>query len=187
MGIVDSLQISQNPEWETPSHVFRVLDEEFRFTLDVCADGSNHKCERYFTKEDDGLAQDWSGETCWMNPPYGRPIPAWVKKAADSCEDGRTVVVGLLPNRTDTRWWADHVMRASEIRLVKGRIAFGGAGQCAPFGSVVVVWGTPRPPLMSLISFQGEEETPRRPSSRPPSPRGAAPLESFCSMPPDCQ
>ena len=102
-----------------------------------------------------------------MNPPYGRPIPAWVKKAADSCEGGRAVVVGLLPNRTDTRWWADHVMRAAEVRLVKGRLAFGGSRQAAPFGSVIVVWGTRRPPSFSLVSFSG----PRR--------AGAMPLESF--------
>lgn len=88
MSIVDSLQISQNPEWPTPQYVFDTLDREFHFTLDVCANADNHKCDRYFDIEHDGLSQDWHGEVCWMNPPYGRPIPKWVRKAADSAPPG---------------------------------------------------------------------------------------------------
>jgi len=158
VSIVDSLQISRNPEWSTPQDVFDALDQEFRFTLDVCADETNHKCASYFTKAEDGLSRDWSGEVCWMNPPYGPEIGRWVGKAADSCEDGGTVVVGLLPNRTDTRWWAEHVMRASEIRLVRGRLKFGGSGTGAPFGSVVAVWGGGRVPVMSLWDPRRSDE-----------------------------
>ena len=152
--IMPSLRLSGNDDWSTPQHVFDALDAEFGFTVDVCASESNRKCERYFDREADGLAQDWAGEVCWMNPPYGRGIGKWVRKAADSAERGATVV-GLLPNRTDTGWWQD-VMRASEIRLVRGRLKFGGAGKGAPFGSAVAVWtegGGPCPasPVRGLV------------------------------------
>lgn len=152
MSIIDSLQISNNPEWSTPRKVFDTLDREFRFTLDVCANAVNRKCPRYFDRETDGLAQDWSGERCWMNPPYGRQIEEWVRKAFESTRDGDTIVVGLLPNRTDTRWWRS-VMRATEIRFVEGRLKFGYAKQSAPFGSAIVVWGTPTVPRISTVSF----------------------------------
>jgi phage N-6-adenine-methyltransferase len=163
MSIIDSLQISRDsPEWETPQEVFDALDREFHFTLDVAATAENAKCGRYFDAETDGLSQDWSGETCWMNPPYGRPIPGWVKKAHESSLDGKTIVVGLLPNRTDTRWWADHVMAATEVRLVKGRLAFGGSRQTAPFGSVIAVWGTEKAPRFSQVAFGGGARWQRR-------------------------
>ena len=55
---------------------FDGLDNEFHFTLDVC----NAKCERYFTPEIDGLKQEWTG-TVWCNPPYGREIGSWVRRA----------------------------------------------------------------------------------------------------------
>lgn len=57
-------------DWETPSDFFKKLDAEFHFTLDACATDSNAKCVRYFTKESDGLSQDWGGETVYCNPPY---------------------------------------------------------------------------------------------------------------------
>ena len=88
MTIIDSLQISENPEWETPQHVFDALNKEFHFTLDVCANKDNHKCEKYFDKDMDGLKQNWSGEICWMNPPYGSTIKHWVHKAMRTAPPG---------------------------------------------------------------------------------------------------
>lgn len=102
---------SKTCEWETPQHVFDVLNEEFNFTLDVCANEQNHKCDRYFTEEDDGLSQKWIG-TCWMNPPYGKTIGEWVRKAELESRMGNTVVC-LLPVRSDTKWWHNHVMFSS--------------------------------------------------------------------------
>jgi phage N-6-adenine-methyltransferase len=93
---------SASGEWETPREFFDAVDEVFHFTLDVCATHSNAKCERYFTKAEDGLFQIWRG-VCWMNPPYGREISLWIKKAYESGLEG-AVVVCLLPARTDTRW-----------------------------------------------------------------------------------
>lgn len=94
---------SATGEWSTPQDVYDALDTEFGFTLDPCATPENAKCERYFTKEDDGLAQEWTG-VVFMNPPYGRQIGRWLKKAYESALAGATVVC-LVPSRTDTRWW----------------------------------------------------------------------------------
>lgn len=73
---------SKSDEWETPQDFFDGVQKEFGLTLDVCATNENHKLWDWFTKEDDGLAQDWKGWRCWMNPPYGREIGKWVEKAA---------------------------------------------------------------------------------------------------------
>ena len=145
--------MSETHEWETPQSVFDSLNAQFRFTLDVCANHDNAKCERYFTKEDDGLSQEWTG-TCWMNPPYGREIGKWMEKAYESAKQGATVVC-LVPARTDTRWWYDYAM-AGEIKLVKGRLRFGGANNSAPFPSAVVIF---RPPKVSAMVFKTRKST----------------------------
>lgn len=85
--ITSGLKSSNTDEWPTPRYVFEKLDQEFHFDLDVCATDTNHKVDRYFTKKTDGLKQDWKG-VCWMNPPYGRSIGHWVKKAYESTRGG---------------------------------------------------------------------------------------------------
>ena len=128
---------SQSVDWETPIHFFNELNSEFNFQLDVCASPKNAKCRRFFTEETDGLSQDWKG-TCWMNPPYGRQIADWMKKAYESSIAGATIVC-LVPARTDTRWWHEFAMRG-EIRFVRGRLKFGGSKFNAPFPSAVVIF-----------------------------------------------
>lgn len=71
---------AKTDEWETPQELFNKLNDEFHFTLDVCATMENAKTARYFTKEQDGLSKDWTGETVWCNPPYGRQMYAWIHK-----------------------------------------------------------------------------------------------------------
>jgi site-specific DNA-methyltransferase (adenine-specific) len=130
---------SKKHDWETPWSVFREYDAEFHFTLDVCATAENAKCARYFTPELDGLAQDWSDDICWMNPPYGDDLPAWMAKAYLSSLAGATVVC-LVPSRTGTHWWHDWVLEKAEVRLRKGRIRFVGAKDQAGFASVAVIY-----------------------------------------------
>lgn len=83
MSINSGLFTSETDMWATPQSFFDKVNDEFNFETDVCASDSNHKCEHYFTEETDGLSQEWSG-TCWMNPPYGREIGKWMKKAYES-------------------------------------------------------------------------------------------------------
>lgn len=126
-------------EWSTPVCVFRQYDQEFGFTLDACATTTNAKCKRYFTQAENGLVQDWTGETVWCNPPYGRGhIEKWAKKAYEASLKGATVVM-LLPSDTGTGWWHDWCARG-EYRFLRGRLKFGGCKTAAPFPSVVVIF-----------------------------------------------
>lgn len=129
---------SASDDWATPDAFFKKLDDEFAFDIDVCASDKNAKCEKYFTTLDNGLSQEWVG-TCWMNPPYGRVIGEWVKKAYNSAKNG-AIIVGLLPARTDTKWFHEYIYGKAEIRFVRGRLKFGWCKNSAPFPSMVVIW-----------------------------------------------
>jgi phage N-6-adenine-methyltransferase len=126
---------SKTDLWATPQDLFDKLNEEFGFDIDVCALPSNAKCKKFYSPADDGLSQKWEG-VCWCNPPYGREIGKWVKKAYES----KTKVVMLLPARTDTKWFHDYIYGKAEIRFIKGRLKFGDSKNAAPFPSMIVVF-----------------------------------------------
>ena len=134
---------SKTEEWGTPPDFFRDLNEEFHFTLDVCSTHKNAKCAKHYTKDDDGLAQDWTGETVWCNPPYGREMPKWIQKCAEHAQRGGCAVM-LIPARTDTRAFHDYIYGKAEIRFVRGRLRFvngdGESVNSAPFPSMVVIF-----------------------------------------------
>lgn len=134
---------SATDQWATPQSFFDTLDAAYRFELDVCADAGNAKCRRYFTEHDDGLAQEWAPARCWMNPPYGREIGKWMRKAYEESRRGATVVC-LVPARTDTAWWHTYAMKGS-VTFLRGRLKFGTATSGAPFPSAVVVFHPPEP------------------------------------------
>lgn len=129
---------SKTDLWSTPQDFFDRLNKVFRFQVDVCSNVDNAKCKKFFTEQDDGLKQEWIG-VCWMNPPYGREIGAWIAKAHSSAKKNGATVVCLQPARTDTRWWHDYCKDA-EIHFVKGRLRFGGQSNPAPFPSAIVVF-----------------------------------------------
>jgi len=133
-----SLFTSDRPDWETPPELFEAINSEFNFDLDVCASDTNHKIKNYYTIEDDALNQDWTKNRCWMNPPFGRVIGAWMEKAYKSALKG-ALVVCLVPARTDTKWWHDYAIKG-QIRYKKGRIKFVGADSSAPFPSALIVF-----------------------------------------------
>ena len=132
------LMSSNTDEWATPKSFFEELNKEFKFTLDPCATDFNHKCNNYFTKEEDGLKQDWSKYRVFCNPPYGREIGKWVEKAYNENKKG-TFIVMLLPARTDTKWFHNFIYKQHEIRFIKGRLKFNDGKQSAPFPSMIVV------------------------------------------------
>lgn len=135
-----ALSSHKRDDWPTPDDFFQKLNDEFHFTLDVCADGDNHKCERYFDIEQNGLSQSWSEERVFCNPPYGRQILQWCKKAYEEVHNnGCQVVVMLVPARTDTRWFHEWAYGKAELRFVRGRLHFGGKGR-APFPSLVIIY-----------------------------------------------
>jgi phage N-6-adenine-methyltransferase len=151
---------SQTVEWATPQALFDDLDAEFGFETDVCATADNAKCPAFYTTEDDGLRQKWTG-VCWMNPPYGRQIGDWVRKAYESAQAG-AIVVSLVPARTDTKWWNQYCVHG-EIRFLEGRLKFGDGKQSAPFPSAIIIF---RPPARSRFRWTTMVAT-RSPAEHP--------------------
>lgn len=131
---------SKTDQWATPQAFYDELNKEFNFTLNPCADETNHKCNKYFTKEVDGLAQDWANNTVFCNPPYGRAIKDWVKKCYEESLKPHTKVVMLIPARTDTAYFHNYIYGKAEIRFIRGRLKFGDSKNSAPFPSMVVIF-----------------------------------------------
>lgn len=130
---------SQTNEWATPNLFFNELNKEFNFNLDPCATKENKKCDKYYTKEENGLTKNWDNQRVFVNPPYGRTINQWVKK---SSEARGGVVVMLIPARTDTRYFHEYIYNKLnvEIRFIKGRLKFGDSKNSAPFPSMLVIF-----------------------------------------------
>lgn len=139
---------SKTVYWETPQWLFDALNGEFGFTLDVCANQENTKCEAFFTEEDNALLKDWGENVCWMNPPYGDAIARFMAKAHNAANMGATVVC-LVPARTDTEWWHRYAMK-HEIRFLRCRLKFGNAKNRAPFPSAIIIM---RPMSFRLAVF----------------------------------
>lgn len=142
---------SLRDDWETPQSLFDRLHAQCEFTLDVCATDANAKLPKYFTKSDDGLSKSWQGHTFWMNPPYGRGISDWVKKALLESIEGGCRGVALIHARTDTRWFHDWVYNRVRLEFIRGRLRFElggnpirdsrGNAMSAPFPSLLCYYG----------------------------------------------
>jgi len=139
--INSGLYSSATDDWGTPQALFDELNSEFNFTLDACASAHNFKVNVYFNKKINALAQNWTG-VVWVNPPYGRTIGQWMKKAFEESQKGATVVC-LVPARTDTAWWHDYAIKG-EVRFLRGRLKFEQPGfvknSSAPFPSAIVIF-----------------------------------------------
>ena len=135
----NALFSSGKNDWETPIDFFNELNKEFNFTLDVCANETNHKCKRYYTEKEDGLSKSWKGEIVWCNPPYSSKAQnEWVEKCYKESE--HATVVMLLPARTDTERFHKYILPYAEIRFLKGRLKFVGAKDPAPFPNMIVIF-----------------------------------------------
>ena len=136
-------------ERSTPQWLFDILDMEFNFDIDVCASKYNAKCKHYITKELNCLKGDWYNKdldklncgflTCWMNPPYGRKIKPFMKKAYEQSLKGN-IIVSLVAGRFDTRWWWNWVLKAYKIQFIKGRLKFDNMPTGAKFPSCLVIY-----------------------------------------------
>ena len=131
---------SKDLTWATPKEWFDYLNLEFDFTLDPCCSHESAKCMKHYTPEENGLAQSWKDERVFMNPPYGREVSLWMKKAYEECRDNMALVVCLVRASVDTDWWHRYAAKASDIRFPKGRLTFGGAQSAAPFPVAIVIF-----------------------------------------------
>ena len=134
---------------ETPKELFKELDKEFHFDLDPCSSDVNRKCKLHYTVKENGLKQNWQGHTVFCNPPYGRKETAdWIKKCYEESQKPDTVVVMLIPARTDTIAFHKYILGKAEIRFLQGRLKFELNGIAhkdpAPFPSMVVIFGGAR-------------------------------------------
>lgn len=98
-------------EWSTPQNLFNKYKELYNLDLDVAASDTNHKCDMYFTKQDDGLSKDWSGHKVWCNPPYGKQIKLWIEKASREARNNNTLICMLIPSRTDTSYFHEYIYK----------------------------------------------------------------------------
>lgn len=138
---------SEKSYWETPQVFFNQLNKKYHFTFDLAASGSNAKCKNYFNESNNSLSQDWHeiGGNLFLNPPYGRELRKWVKKAYEENlkkQDG--YIVPLIPARTDTSYWHDFIFGKAQIKFLRGRLKFelnGEAKDAAPFPSALVIYG----------------------------------------------
>jgi len=144
MTIRSALYSSATDEWPTPPAFFAKLNRRYQFTLDPCATADNAKCALYFTKEQDGLKQNWGRHRVFCNPPYGREVRKWARKCFEASQ-GRALVVLFVPARTDTRWFHDWVHGKAEVTFVRGRLRFGNSDTSAPFPSMLAVYAPNRP------------------------------------------
>lgn len=149
----ETLFSSKKDDWETPDALYQELDNEFHFDLDACASAENHKCENYYTIDDNGLLKNWGGHTVWCNPPYSN-VRDWIRKCYYEGHKPNTTVVCLVFSRTDTKWWWNYVQNKAEVRFVKGRIKFGGIAN-APFPSALVIFrGPEEDPQMTWSDYE---------------------------------
>ena len=137
---------SNKDDWETPQAFFESLNAKYHFAIDLAASKDNTKCDRYFSVDDDSLSQDWSvdfGGAMYLNPPYGRHIGDWVKKAYETSLRVNVPIVLLIPARTDTSYWHDYIFGKASIKFIRGRLKFEQNGMAvgpAPFPSAIIVY-----------------------------------------------
>ena len=130
---------SKDMTWTTPQAWFDYLDLEFDFTLDPCCEHETAKCKKHYTPQEDGLSQNWKDERVFMNPPYGKELPKWMKKAYEEARDNGALVVCFVPARVDTEWWHRYAAKG-EVRFPKGRVTFSDADASAPFPVAIVIF-----------------------------------------------
>lgn len=159
MGVGKNEFKSKSVEYSTPLEIFNPLKEEFMIALDVCASKENNKCPTYFTKEEDCLIQDWSKYygNAWMNPPWGRGMQKFVRKAREESFKGKTIVC-LLPVRSNTKWWHECIIDTkTEVRFLKGEIKFNGLPRGLWLPCAIVIFRPTDVKKGKLIFKEGEE------------------------------
>lgn len=120
---------SQSDHWSSPVVIHSGLTNEFDLNFDP----------NPLLSKEDGRKVKWMGRV-YCNPPYSR-IGEFIRKglfhlASKDC----SILVYLLPARTDTAWFHDFCLHADEVRFIRGRLKFGNAKNSAPFPSMIVIF-----------------------------------------------
>ncbi len=141
------MKSKKTDERSTPDNLFLPLDEEFHFTLDPCSTHENAKCKRHYTREENGLLQSWRDEIVFMNPPYSN-ILKWLDKAHIESWHANSIIVGILPCDTSTKWFHTYLWDENnqqprfgiQLRFPKGRFKFGGYITSPQFATIIAVF-----------------------------------------------
>lgn len=120
---------STNDQWRTPDWVFDPLNEAFGFTIDAAASFTGRKCERYWSKNEDGLKQSWANERVFCNPPWTKgQYGDWAEKAAEEyfiAQERCPLSVLLLPAKSPETKGYGHVWDAAKYLILPyKRIAY---------------------------------------------------------------
>lgn len=147
---------SSSDEWSTPKEFVQLLEKRLgKFELDPCATEENAVCDRFYSKEQNGLSLDWKEKLIFVNPPYSE-VSKWVEKACEEYRKHGNTIAMLIPARTDTKWWHKYIMNnAYEINFIKGRLKFSNAKNCAPFPSVVIIFAANSCRMSNMIQCCG--------------------------------
>lgn len=143
---------SNKTEYSTPLKLFKVINDEFHFTLDVCAGEENTKCKNYFSYEDNALIQDWIG-VCWMNPPFNKELKKWIIKARNESKKHKSIICCLVPFRGNTIWFKD-VCMDSEIRFIIGEVNFNDLERGLWLPMCLMIFGTNKAGTFSYIDYK---------------------------------
>ena len=137
---VPSMTKFSTDNWATPKAFFDKLDTKYHFTLDPCASDTNTKCQKYYTKADDGRTKHWTGEVCWVNPPYGKELKSWVLKCFLESLKGTKIALLLPATCISTSYFHDFVLGTARLEFVRGRLHFNDGETGAPFPSIVAYY-----------------------------------------------
>lgn len=153
--------MSDSERWRTPPEIWNPLHREFHFDLDACADAETKRVPRYLL---DALsAEAWPKGRVYINPPYGRKLEAFVRRAAAEAASGNTVIVALIPFRCRAAWWHECVIgHATEVRCIRKRVSFvkpnGSRGNyTGSCDSCIVIWRGANTDLTRITSFYPDE------------------------------
>lgn len=140
MRVKDYYSNHRSDEYSTPMDLFNELNNEFHFNLDPCSSKYNHKCDHYYTIEDDALSFNWGKDIiAFVNPPYS-DLLNWAEKCFCEWFFNHNTIVMLVPVRTSTKWFQKYVYPYCEIRFLPKRIKFEGTKSTAPFDSMICIF-----------------------------------------------
>ena len=141
-------------EWLTPPEIIKMLGE---FDLDPCAPISRpwETAKQHYTKEDNGLIQNWEGRV-FCNPPYGKEAAFWLEKCA---MHGNAIALTFA--RTETRMFFNHIWyKATAVLFIKGRLKFyhvtGEQGDSAGAPSVLIAYGKANAIALQNSAIEGK-------------------------------
>ena len=152
MGIGENTFKSNSIEYSTPQILFNSMNILYNFELNVCASVENAKCKLFYTKEDDSLTKEWTGN-CWMNPPFNKQLGKFVLKMHRDFLKYGGIKCALIPVRSNTIWWSKVVLDA-ECVFINGEVNFNEEKRGLWLPMCLLVFGNNKRGQFSVIDYR---------------------------------